>query len=161
MSKDKDKRIHVTKRVNERLTEEEKDEMEKDFIEYCAIHNIDVGSFRANRWTTKAYVDQLGFWYPDWSAIPDWNAFFKTPVFKSLVKCIEVAIEERKGPLRGKIAKRKNELDHEPDSSSEDEQIQEKPVPPVTRRGNRPGGAKKVKKAPAIAVEDVEVPAAN
>ena len=51
---------HVTQRLNTPLGEIEREAITKDFIEYAATHGLDLESFKANKATVKAFVDQLG-----------------------------------------------------------------------------------------------------
>ena len=54
------KTLNCMKRPSQALTEAEKKQVEEDFIEYCAIHAIDVTAYTANKASVKSFVDQLG-----------------------------------------------------------------------------------------------------
>ena len=60
---------HVTQRLNTPLGDIEREAITKDFIEYAATHGLDLESFKTNKATVKAFVDQLGQWGPYWAGI--------------------------------------------------------------------------------------------
>ena len=119
-------KIHIMKRLHTTLSLAEQAKIELHFIEYCAIHNIDVSTYSSNKRTIRAFVDHLAHWYSDFEGITDWDAAYKTNFFKSLSLKVGNMTGTRCKVIRGKVAVRKNELDKQESSSDESEEIEEK-----------------------------------
>ena len=102
-------KTHITKRFHLPLSIAEQKKIEKDFIEYCAIHNIDVTTFTANKRTIRAFSDHLAHRYPDFVGIADWDAAYKSNFFRSLAQKVGNMTGVRCKVIRGKVAVRKND----------------------------------------------------
>ena len=76
-------KTNVMKRLNTPLSHAEQAKVERDFIEYCAINNIDVTTWNANKSTIRAFTDHLAHWYSDFESITDWDTTYKSNFFRS------------------------------------------------------------------------------
>ena len=123
MSKDTDQRTHVTKRLDTPLSTKEKGEMQEDFVEYCAYHNVDVKTWRANNRTMKSFVEYLASCYSDWDGIKDFNELFNSELGKSLYHKLNNITTVRTSSVKGKVDARIKDMDAESESEDDVSQI--------------------------------------
>ena len=123
MSKDTDQRTHVTKRLDTSLSTKEKGEIQEDFVEYCAYHNVDVKNWKPTNRTMKSYCEYLGQSYDDWDGIKDWNGLFDSVFGKSLYHKLKNITTVRTSSVKGKVEARINDMDAESESEDDVSQV--------------------------------------
>jgi hypothetical protein len=153
-------RKHVLKRLDVPLTLQEKDQLVTDFIEFAALHNIDVSSYKPNRRSVWAFIDHLGGEWEEWSGVPDDESLIKSALGKSLLLQLKAVTGLKCSIIRGKVAKRKIKMDAEDTESDYDDQIVDKEPPATTRKQTKLTAAKQAKDANAEAAPDKPPPKA-
>ena len=132
----------VMKRLNTPMNEKELGDLTTDFIEYAAIHNIDVTTFDVNKRPVKGFVDQLGAWWGEYSDITDWNTAWPSVFFKSFAQGIRNITGKNASAIKGKVATRKVALEAEPSEEEEEDQPEQALIPTNPRKSSRAQAAK-------------------